>query len=60
MSKKWTLAGSALWIAGLIVFITGLNLDGKIKSWMTIIGSAVFLVGLGITGAIWLKKKDRT
>ena len=29
--KKWTIAGCALWIVGLVVFITGLNLAGKKK-----------------------------
>ena len=26
--------------------------------WMTVAGSIVFLIGLGITGAIWMKKKN--
>ena len=55
--KKVSAAGCALWIAGLIVFITGLNLTGNAKEWMTVAGSIVFLAGLGITGAIWMKKK---
>ena len=54
--KKWTIAGCTLWIAGLAVFITGLNLTGKMKDWMIVTGSIAFLIGLGITGAIWLKK----
>ncbi len=56
--KKLTIAGCGLWIAGLAVFITGLNLEGSVKEWMTVLGSIAFLAGLGITGAIWMKKKN--
>jgi len=56
--RKWTAAGCGLWIAGLTVFIIGLNLTGNIKEWMTVIGSIVFLAGLGITGAIRMKMKN--
>ena len=55
--RKWTIAGCSLWIAGLAVFIIGLNLDGNVKEWMTITGSIVFLAGLGISGAVWMKHK---
>ena len=58
--KKLTAAGCALWIIGLTAFIIGLNLTGSIKEWMTIGGSAVFLAGLGITGAVRMKRKDET
>ena len=57
MQKGLTIAGCVLWTAGLILFITGLNLNGSVKDWLTVIGSIVFLTGLGITGAVWLKKK---
>ena len=60
MQKKWTMAGSILWIAGLILFISGLNIEGDIRAWLTTIGSIAFLIGLGITGAVWLKKKNGT
>ena len=55
--KIWTAAGCGLWIAGLAVFIAGLNLDGCTGSWMTVAGSIAFLIGLGITGALWMKRK---
>ncbi len=55
--KGWTIAGCVLWIIGLILFITGLNLEGQAKEWMTVIGSIVFLAGLGVSGAVWMKKK---
>jgi len=55
--KKTTVAGCAMWITGLILFITGLNLAGKAKEWLTVAGSVCFLVGLGILGIVWAKKK---
>ena len=57
MERKLTVIGCVLWIAGLIVTIVGLNLAGDEKIWVSVIGNIVFLAGLGITGAIWLKKK---
>ena len=32
--RKWPLISCILWIAGLAVFITGLNLSGETKEWM--------------------------
>ena len=55
--KILTVTGCGLWIAGLAVFIAGLNLEGNTGSWMTVAGSIAFLIGLGITGALWLKRK---
>ena len=55
--KNWTIAGCGLWIIGLAVFIIGLNLSGNIRGWMTTLGSIAFLAGLGITGALWMKRK---
>lgn len=46
-----------MWIVGLILFITGLNLTGKTKEWMTVIGSIAFLAGLGMLGIVWAKRK---
>ena len=57
--KIWTAAGCGLWIAGLAVFLIGLNLSGSVKDWMTVIGSILFLAGLGITGALWMKRKKK-
>lgn len=56
--KKWTAAGSVLWIIGLAAFITGLNLTGNAKEWLTVAGSIAFLAGLGIMGAVWMKTKN--
>jgi len=60
MQKGWIVAGCIFWILGLILFILGLNLTGDAKGWLTAIGSIVFLIGLGIYGAVWLKKKKET
>lgn len=56
--KKLTVIGCVLWIAGLIVSIIGLNLAGTARTWVSIAGNVVFLAGLGITGAVWLRKKQ--
>ena len=56
--RKWTAAGCSLWIAGLTVFIIGLNLNGRTREWLIIAGSICFLAGLGISGAVWMKKKQ--
>ena len=60
LQKGWTVAGGGLWIAGLVIFIVGLNLAGEVRGWLTVIGSILFLLGLGITGAVWLKRKKDT
>ena len=57
MERKLTLIGCSMWILGLIAAIVGLNLEGDAKIWVSVIGNIVFLAGLGITGAVWLKKK---
>lgn len=57
MQKKLTLIGCAMWIVGLAVSIIGLNLTGSERSWVCIAGNVVFLIGLGITGYVWVKKK---
>ena len=57
MEKKLTVIGCAMWIIGLITSIIGLNLTGTARSWVSIIGNIVFLVGLGITGYVFLKKR---
>ena len=56
-NRKWILAGGILWIAGLVFFIVGLNLTGNAKEWLTLAGSIAFLIGLGINGALWMKRK---
>ena len=58
-TQKWTAAGCALWIIGLIVFIIGLNLTGNTGEWMTIAGTVCFLAGLAVSGAVWMKKKQK-
>lgn len=55
--RKLTAAGCILWIAGMAVFIIGMNLEGDTKEWMSVGGSIAFFIGLGITGAVWMKKQ---
>ena len=55
--KTLTIMGCSLWIIGLAMFIIGLNFSGDTRSWLTTIGSILFLIGLGITGALWMKHK---
>lgn len=57
MQRKMTVIGCSMWIVGLVTAIIGLNLTGNTKTWVSIVGNVVFLVGLGITGAVWMKKK---
>lgn len=56
--RKLTFTGCLLWIVGLIIFLVGFNLTGSTKEWITIAGSITFLIGLGINGYIWMKKKS--
>ena len=49
--------GCFCWVAGFIVFMVGMNLEGTTKEWMSVAGSIVFFIGLVIVGVIWAKKK---
>ena len=55
--RKLTVAGCLMWIIGLAAFITGLNLTGSVREWIITGGSIVFLIGLGVMGYIWAKRK---
>ena len=57
MLKKMTVIGCTMWIVGLVTAIIGLNLTGNARTWVSIVGNVVFLIGLGITGIVWMKKK---
>ena len=57
MMKKLTIAGCVLWIAGLAAAIIGLNLEGTAGTWTAVAGNIAFLVGLGIMGVVWFKKR---
>lgn len=57
MLKKATVAGCILWITGLAATIVGLNLNGPARTWVSLAGNIVFLIGLGITGAVWFSRK---
>ena len=57
MMKKLTVIGCTMWIVGLVTAIIGLTLTGNARTWVSIVGNVVFLVGLGITGIVWMKRK---
>ena len=56
--KKLTITGCSLWIIGLIVFIVGINLTGNTRETMMTLGSIIFLMGLGLSAIVWMKKKS--
>ena len=56
--KKMTIPGCSLWIIGLIVFIVGINLTGNTRETMMTLGSIIFLMGLGLSAIVWMKKKS--
>ena len=58
MSKKLTLAACILWLAGLAVFIVGLNVPGDTGRWLSVIGQICFFVGLGIEGVLYFRKRS--
>ena len=58
MERTGTVIGALLWIIGFAGFIVGLNVQGEAGKWMEIIGSIAFLAGLGIIGALWMKRKN--
>ena len=58
MEKKLTVIGCVMWITGLAASIIGLNLTGAARTWVSIAGNIVFLAGLAVTGAVWLKKRS--
>lgn len=57
MEKKLTIIGCVLWIAGLAAAILGLNMEGNAGTWTAVGGNIAFLVGLGIMGVVWFRKK---
>lgn len=52
------LLGACFWIVGLILSIVGMNIHSGTGSWMSVIGNILFLVGLGIEGVVWFRKRD--
>jgi hypothetical protein len=58
VEKKLTVTGGILWIVGLILSIVGLNLEGGMSSGLAIAGNIVFLIGLGISGVAWIRRRN--
>ena len=57
MERTLTIIGCVLWISGLAAAITGMNLTGSTGQWIAVTGNIAFLIGLGIVGAMWLRRK---
>ncbi len=57
MDKRLVLYGGSLWIIGLAASIVGLNIHTDTGSLVSIIGNILFLIGLGLVGAAWLKAR---
>ena len=55
--KLLPILGAGLWILGLILSIVGLNIHSDTGTWLSVIGNILFLVGLGIEGYIWFRRK---
>ena len=52
------MAGCILWIVGLVVFIVGINLTSNTRETMMTLGSIIFMMGLGLSVFVWMKKKN--
>ena len=57
MKKGLNIAGCVLWIAGFVMTIVGLNIQGSTGQWISVIGNILFLVGLGLVGIVWFKNR---
>ena len=57
MDRKITIAAGVLWITGLAAAIIGLNLEGSTGTWLTVCGNIAFLLGLGLEGVLWARKR---
>ena len=57
MNRRLVLPGGILWIAGLVMSIVGLNIHSDTGRLVAVIGTILFLVGLGIVGAAWLRAR---
>ncbi|MBQ9251966.1 MAG: hypothetical protein IJ188_04955 [Clostridia bacterium] len=49
--------GASLWILGLVMSIVGLNIHTPTGSWISIVGNIAFLVGLGLEGVWWVRRR---
>ena len=56
-NRKLALAGSCLWILGLILTVVGLNVTGNAGTWMTAVGGIIFLAGLMTEGVLWMQQR---
>ena len=56
-TKALPILGASLWILGVVLTIVGMNLHSQTGSWLSVIGSIVFLLGLAMEGIFWFRKK---
>ena len=56
-TKALPILSASLWILGVILTIVGLNLNPPAGTWLSIIGSILFLLGLALEGIVWFRKK---
>lgn len=49
--------GASLWILGLVMSIVGLNIHTPTGSWISVVGNIAFLVGLGLEGVWWVRRR---
>lgn len=58
MSEKLLpVLGASLWILGLVLSIVGLNIHSATGTWISVIGNIAFLVGLGLEGIHWVRRR---
>ena len=50
--------GSVFWLLGLILFLAGINIHTDAGTWLTVIGSIVFLLGPALEGVVWFHRRD--
>ena len=57
--KRLAALGAGFWILGLVLFVLGLNISGPAGEWMSGVGSSVFLIGLGLEGSGWFRRREQ-
>lgn len=55
--KTIAIIALVLWVAGLILTLTGINLVKPTGSWMTVAGSVSLVLGLALVGVLWFGKR---
>ena len=53
LNRKLTVAACVLWLAGIIAFIVGINLQDSAGKWLTVAGEIMFFLGLALQGVLF-------